>query len=93
MNTMQLVQAIASETGKTNAQASRFLDTFLDVVRQQLKSGGEVAVSGFGKFVISQRAPRTGVTPRTAKKIQIPASRSSSFTPGSTLKDSIKDAP
>ena len=45
----------------------------LSTVEDALRRGSDVTVSGFGKFHVSQRAPRAGVNPRTGERIQIAA--------------------
>jgi len=41
---------------------------------------------GFGTFKVVERKERTGVDPRTMKKIKIPAKKVVRFSPGKDLK-------
>lgn len=85
----ELVEKIAAETGGSNAEASRYLDAFLSTIEKELKSGGEVNITGFGKFKVNERATREGVNPQTGEKMQIKASKSPSFSVGNALKEAL----
>lgn len=89
MNKQELTQKMASEAGGSNAEALRYLDAFLSAVEEELKSGGEVNITGFGKFKVNERAARQGVNPSTGEKMTISASRVPSFSAGSALKKSL----
>lgn len=89
MNKGELVEKIAAETGGSNAEAARYLDAFLSTIEQELKGGGEVNITGFGKFKVKERVAREGVNPQTGKKMQIKASKSPSFSAGNALKEAL----
>ena len=65
------------------------MDAVFDSITDELKGGGEVAVSGFGKFSVSDRAARQGVNPATGEKIQIKASKAAKFSAASGLKGTL----
>lgn len=89
MNKGELARKMASEAGGSNAEASRYLDAFLSTVEDELKSGGEVNITGFGKFKVSERPARKGRNPQTGEKMQISASSVPSFSAGNALKKAI----
>lgn len=89
MNKGELVEKMAAETGGSNAEASRYLDAFLATVEDELKSGGEVNITGFGKFKVNERASREGRNPQTGETMQIKASKSPAFSAGNALKESL----
>ena len=90
MNRTELAQQVASRAGIDSNQAKKAVDAVVDSITEELSSGGEVAISGFGKFSVSDRAARQGVNPATGEKIQIAESKAPKFTPGSALKKAIK---
>jgi nucleoid DNA-binding protein len=55
-----------------------------------LVAGEEIAVPGFGKFSVATRKARTGMNPRTKKKIKIPETKVPKFSSAKALKDSVK---
>ncbi len=70
--------------------AGEALDAVLDSVADVLSSGGEVNLTGFGKFHVAERGPRQGVNPRTGERITIPSGRVPRFSAGSALKSTVK---
>ena len=90
MTKSELVDQVADRTHLTKQDAAQAVDAVLDTVEDALRRGSEVAVSGFGKFHVSERGARIGVNPRTGERIQIPASRVPRFTAGSGLKSAVK---
>jgi len=50
---------------------------------------GEVAIAGFGKFSVSNRAAREGRNPATGETIQIAASNVAKFSAASALKNTL----
>ncbi len=89
MNKAQLIDAIAGEAEITKADAKKALDAFIKVTGDSLKSGGRVALVGFGSFGVSERSARTGRNPQTGKEIEIPAKKVVKFKAGSELSESI----
>ena len=89
MNKGELAQKMASETGGSNAEAARYLDAFLSTVEQELKGGGEVNITGFGKFKVNERPAREGSNPQTGEKMHIKASKVPAFSAGNALKQSV----
>ncbi len=89
MNRTELAQQVASRAGIDNNQAKKAVDAFVDSITDELAGGGEVAISGFGKFSVSDRAARQGVNPATGEKIQIAASKAAKFSAASGLKSRL----
>jgi nucleoid DNA-binding protein len=89
MNKSELIAAIAEKSELSKADAGRALEAFIDAVKDGLKSGGDVAIVGFGTFKVRSRAARTGRNPRTNEEIKIPASKVPAFTAGKALKDHV----
>lgn len=89
MNKGELVERVAAETNSSKSEAARHVDAVLAVIEEELKGGGEVSITGFGKFSVSKRPAREGVNPQTGKKMQIAASRVPSFKAGNSLKKSL----
>lgn len=94
MNKSELVQALASKTDMTKADAQRAIDALFNtkdgIVTKTLRSGDRVQITGFGTFETRQRKARTGRNPRTGKEIKIGPTTSPSFRPGKALKDAVK---
>jgi len=89
MNKGELVAAMAKDAGISKAEAQAAMDSFLDNIGGALKQGNKVTLVGFGTFLVSDRAARTGRNPQTGKPIKIPAKRVPRFTAGKALKDAM----
>lgn len=89
MHKGELVEKVAAETNSSQNEAGEHVNAILSVIEDELKSGGEVNITGFGKFSIQERPAREGVNPQTGKKMQIKASRTPKFSAGNALKKSM----
>ncbi|MFT6745990.1 MAG: DNA-binding protein HU-beta [Glaciecola sp.] len=89
MNKAELIEAMASESGLSKADAKRALDGFVGATTNALKAGDRVALVGFGSFSISARAARKGRNPQTGKEIQIAAKKVVKFKAGAELSGSV----
>ena len=75
---------VAEAAGLTKKQAADAVTAAFDAIAETLKDGGEVSISGFGKFEVAERAARQGVNPATA------ASKAPKFKAAKALKDIVK---
>lgn len=90
MNKMGIVDAVYEKIGGTKKAAEDAVDTVFDTITASLSKGEEVAVSGFGSFVVKKRAARMGVNPRSGEKIQIGETTTPKFKAGKALKMAVK---
>jgi DNA-binding protein HU-beta len=86
----EFVDKVAASSGLSKKDAGAAVDAFIATVEGELKSGGEVNFTGFGKFHVAQRGAREGRNPRTGETMTIAASRVPRFTAGSGLKKAVK---
>ena len=91
MTKQEFVDRIAQRANLQRRDAAMAVDAFLDTITEELKGGGEVAFTGFGKFSTQNRAERQGVNPRNpGEKVTIPASTVPKFSAGSQLKQAVR---
>lgn len=91
MNRQELIEAIAAKLGLSKRLVTEVLEAFIGTVTGELKKSNNVTVTGFGTFRVSQRAARSGVSPRDPNhRIEIPALKVPAFRAGKTLKDAIR---
>ncbi len=91
MTKQEFVDLVAQKSGLTKRDAGEAVDAVLKVIADSLKAGKDVTFTGFGKFSVAHRAARTGVNPRTGERLSIAASKVPKFTPGSSLKQAVRD--
>ena len=85
-----LIEAVVAEIGCTKKDATAAVDALVDKTVKTLAKGGEVEISGFGKFVVKKRKARTGINPSTGEKIKIAATKVPGFKAAKALKDAVK---
>lgn len=92
MNKAELAEKLSAKIGLSKKQAEDALNSFTELVTEQLKAGGEVTLTGFGTFMAKHRSARLGVNPqKPTEKIQIPAVTVPKFKAGKALKDALKN--
>ncbi len=85
----EMIDAVASASGVSKADAERTLGAFFDYVVAETKKGDKVAWAGFGSFSTTQRAAREGRNPQTGEPVKIKASTAMKFSASSTLKQAL----
>ena len=90
MSKSEFVDKVAAESGLSKKDAASAVDAVLSTIESELKSGGEVTFTGFGKFHVAQRGAREGRNPRTGESMPIAATKVPRFTAGSGLKKAVK---
>ena len=90
MNKQELIGHVADRSGLNRNDASRAVETMLEVITSALKRGDEVRLVGFGNFSVTRRKASTGRNPRTGEPMQIAASSQPKFRPGKVLKDAVQ---
>lgn len=90
MNKSELVDQVAERADIKRSEAERAVNAVTDVVKETLQRGGDVAITGFGKFSVAERGPRQGVNPQTGERIQIAASKAPKFSAGADFKKALK---
>ena len=94
MNKSDLVDALASKTGMTKADAARAVDALFSsdggIIASALKARTRIQITGFGTFESKHRKARMGRNPRTGQAIHIKATQTPAFRAGKGLKDAIQ---
>lgn len=90
MTKAEFVDTLAKKGGTTKKHAAESFELIFGSILEQLKKGEQISVPGFGKFSVVKRAARTGINPRTRKKIKIKATKAPKFTAAKALKEAVK---
>jgi DNA-binding protein HU-beta len=89
MNRKELIEALATKTDSTKADADRSIAAIIDIVTATLKKGDNISLVGFGLFEVRKRAARVGRNPKTGAELKIKASKVPAFKAGATLKAAV----
>lgn len=91
MNKKELVDKISAEQNVTKVRAEEMVDAIFSTIIDELKSGEDVKIPGFGSFVVKTRKQRTAVIPNSNNKtVIIPAYRVAGFRPAKNFKEQVK---
>lgn len=89
MNKNEILNIVAARAKFSKKDTEILVDTFLEVIIEELAKGDKVVLSNFGTFEVRNRIARSGVHPRTGEPINIPASKNPAFLAGKMLKESL----
>jgi len=89
MNKSELVDYVSEKTGAYKKDVKHTVDAVFDGIIQGLVEDDKVTISGFGNFIVKQRAPRKGRNPKTGQSVHIRAKSVPTFKPSDILKDAV----
>ena len=90
MTKTELINALATSAEAEKKQTRAFLESLTCLVEKTVKKGGQVPLSGLGKFKVVKRKARMGRNPATGEPIKIAAKTVVKFTVAKNLKDLVK---
>ena len=90
MTKKDLIDIVAKKANLTHKASRESVDVFLNSIRDSLKRGEKVVITGFGTFSVRKRASRPGRNPKTGERITLAARKAPGFTPGKTLKKVVR---
>ncbi len=86
----ELIEVVAKKANLTNKASRDAVGAVINSIRDALKRGEKVVITGFGTFSVRNRVERIGRNPKTGEKITIAARKAPGFTPGKTLKKVVR---
>ena len=85
-----LVDALCEQNAWSKSDAKALVELFFDQIRIKLAQGQCVKLSGFGNFILRDKAERPGRNPKTGEIIPVTARRVVTFKPGLKLKTKVE---
>ncbi len=85
-----LADMLYDNIGLNKREAKDMVDALFDLITEQLVSGEDVKITGFGNFQIRSKSPRPGRNPRTGEEVPIAARRVVTFHASPKLKDQVQ---
>ena len=89
MTKADLVEKIFERLSCQKKEAVELVDLTLDILKEAIATEGHVKISGFGNFVVRQKADRNGRNPQTGESITISSRKVLTFKPSVLLKNRI----
>ena len=87
-----LMQVIADQTEMSRAEAKRFVETYIDVVRAHVLKGVKVKLGDLGTVMVRARKARMGRNPQTGEPVKIKASKRLAFRQSAMMRESVSSA-
>ena len=92
MTKADIVSQIADKTGMEKHDVQVTVEAFMRTVRDNVESGENVYLRGFGSFIIKRRAEKTGRNISKNESIIIPAHNIPAFKPSKTFANDVKES-
>ncbi len=90
MTKRDLIDLVSKKANLTSKASRDAVHAMLNGIRDSLKRGEKVVITGFGTFSVRKRAVRPGRNPKTGERITISARKAPGFTAGKTLKRAVR---
>ncbi len=87
MNKDELLRVVAKKACVPHKVANDVLNTFLNIIVENVCEGKRITLVGFGSFEPRKRDARIGRNPQTGAEIQVPAKTVPGFVAGKKFKD------
>lgn len=93
MTRREIADLIYREMGYTKTERHRLIESFFDIIKDELAKGNEVMISGFGKWSVKKKNPRKGRNLQTGEIIPINARTVVTFKPAAAFRQILTDDP
>ena len=85
----KITDGVYNQVGLSKGQSRRVVENLLEIIKQTLERGEDLLVSGFGKFVVKDKAARRGRNPQTKEDLRLKARRVVVFRTSGVLRRKI----
>ena len=84
-----LVQTLYDQAGLSKHQSRAAIERVFELIKKALESGEDVLISGFGKFIVKEKATRRGRNPATGEDLTLDPRRVITFKCSPRMRDRI----
>ena len=85
----ELIDSVYEKVGFSKKEAAELVELVFETIKEELCKGGQIKISGFGKFRVRAKKARMGRNPQTGDAMTISARKVLTFTPSRILRDGI----
>jgi len=89
MTRKELSEILGEKPLFTASKCAEFMDMVFEIMAETLERGEKIKISGFGNFVVREKAARKGRNPQTGEKIEIAGRRVVKFKPNAVLRKTL----
>jgi integration host factor subunit alpha len=87
-----ICEAVHKKTGYPKSESQQLVEDVLDLMTESLIAGENVKISGFGTFLLRDKAERVGRNPKTGIEVPITPRRVLIFRASQALRDKVSAA-
>jgi integration host factor subunit alpha len=84
-----IINSVYEETQLPKTRAREVVEHLLDIIKSTLESGEDILISGFGKFMVKNKAARRGRNPQTKEDLRLRARKVVVFKTSGVLRKQI----
>jgi integration host factor subunit alpha len=84
-----LIQTLYDQAGFSKHKARTTVETVFELVKKALESGEDVLISGFGKFIVREKAARRGRNPQTGTSLTLEPRRVITFKCSGVMRERV----
>ena len=87
----KIINDIYNHVGLSKTQSRIVVERLFDIIKQTLERGDNLLISGFGKFVVKEKAERRGRNPQTTEDLRLRARKVVVFRTSGVLRKKINE--
>ena len=84
-----LTDSIHNQLGLHKNQSVKVLESILEIIKKTLENGGDVLITGFGKFFVKDKRKRRGRNPQTGENLMLGSRRVVGFKCSEKLRERL----
>jgi integration host factor subunit alpha len=84
-----IINEVYTKVGLKKDDARQVVEQLFEIMKRTLQNGEDLLISGFGKFVVKEKAARRGRNPQTRRDLQLRARRVVVFKTSGILRKKI----
>jgi integration host factor subunit alpha len=89
MTKADIVEKICAVNGFSKKDSAKIVEQVFVILKDTLKNGDKIKISGFGSFVVKEKADRRGRNPQTGEELIIESRKVLTFKPSMVLRDAL----
>ena len=89
MTKSDIIESVYEHLGIPKKDCIRIVESFFDIIKDELNNGNDIKISGFGKWTVKAKKARKGRNPQTGADLTIAARRVVIFKPSNVLRNKV----
>ena len=84
-----IISSAGNRLGVTKFESTRLVEFVLETIKTSLSNGDDVLISGFGKFIVKNKAARRARNPQTGQDLTLDPRRVITFKCSPRMRDRL----